>query len=86
LLKERGAEKSGYRGCLIGSLIGGGIGGYLGYSWSLTASNDVHGMASKMFGVMYGSIGFTVGTITGLSLVWFVDLFTRKREKDIDEF
>lgn len=86
MLKERGAEKSGYRGCLVGSLVGGVPGAYIALHLTQNSVREVQGFGASMFSVMYGSLGFIVGMVVGVLVVFVIDLFTRKREEDIDAF
>lgn len=87
ILKERGAERSGYRGCLIGALIFGAIGAYVAVSmFSSNAANAAPAMPAFLFQVMFGSVGFVAGGIVGTLVVFLLDLVTRKREREIDQF
>ena len=87
MLKERGAEKTGYRGCLVGLLVGGVVGGGVGYRvGALYVEQSAPAMPGVVMSVMFASVGFVVGALLGILVVWLIDLFTRKREQEADEF
>lgn len=87
MLKERGAEKTGYRGCLIGLVVGGLIGAMVTVMWSKQYTQaTAPDMPVVLMTAMFGSVGFVAGGIVGILLTFFFDLFTRKREQEEDEF
>lgn len=88
MLKERGAERSGYRGCLIGGVVFGVLGAILTV-WYTADYASVRGndqMPSFLFKVMFGSVGFIIGSLVGCLVVFLLDLVTRKKEIELDEF
>lgn len=88
ILKERGAERSGYRGCLIGALVFGAIGIYMSITMFDVAAiaSATPAMPAFLFQVMFGSVGFVAGAIVGTLVVFLLDLVTRKKEREIDQF
>ena len=87
MLKERGAEKTGYRGCLMGALVGGIIGAAIVVYWSLQYTRvSTPALPSTLLPVLFGFIGFVVGAVLGSLMVFLVDLVIRKREIEEDEF
>lgn len=86
LLKERGDERSGYRGCLVGS-VGFGLIGATGTIWFTRATvAQAPESASFMFAAVGGSVGFVAGAIIGGLVVFLFDLATRRKEHELDEF
>lgn len=87
ILKERGAERSGYRGCLIGGLLFGAIGAFVTVTmFGTNAAKATPEMPAFLFQVMYGSVGFVIGAIIGNVVIFLLDLVTRKKEREIDQF
>ena len=86
LLKERGAEKSGYRGCLFGGVTFGAVGAALAVWYTRDYATKSPEMSKFLFSVMFGSVGFVVGSLVGVLVVFLFDLATRKKEREIDEF
>lgn len=86
ILKERGAERSGYRGCLIGGVLFGIIGAIVTIYLTRDYAKAPNDMTAFMFNAMFGSVGFVVGGLVGCLLVFILDLLTRKKEREIDQF
>lgn len=87
LLKERGAEKSGYRGCLVSALVFGLIGGVIAIWWSRQyALETAPDMPVVLMSVMFGVVGFVAGGVVGVLMSFLLDLLVRKREHEEDEF
>lgn len=87
MLKERGAEKSGYRGCLISAAVAGLIGAIAGYIWGgHYASVNVPDMSAVLLQLMFGVVGFIGGSVVGVVFSFFLDLLVRRRETEEEEF
>ena len=87
MLKERGVEKTGYRGCLTGALVGGVIGAAGVVYWSLEYSRQTAtGLPPTLLPVVFGFIGFVAGAFLGSVVVFLADLVVRKRETEEDDF
>lgn len=87
MLKERGAEKTGYRGCLTGALVGGIIGAIVVVYWSCQyTQTSAPGLPPTLLPVLFGFLGFLAGAIMGSVVMFLLDLVVRKRESEEDEF
>lgn len=87
MLKERGAERTGYRGCLVGGVIFGLIGAIITYVYTLGYAQSTYpDMPQFLFPIMFGAIGFIAGAIVGCVVVFLLDVVTRKKESEADQF
>ncbi|MBM3464376.1 MAG: hypothetical protein FJX76_19960 [Armatimonadetes bacterium] len=87
MLKDFGAEKTGYRGCLVGFVVGGLIGAVVAFWFAAKYTQvNVPDMPVAVMSFAFGAVGFVVGGILGLIISFVVDLVTRKREKEEDSF
>jgi hypothetical protein len=87
LLKERGAERSGYRGCLVGGVAFGLIGAIVTYFYTQGyAASNYPDMPVFLIPIMFSAVGFVGGAVIGCLVVFLLDLVTRKKENELDEF
>jgi hypothetical protein len=88
LLKERGGERTGYRGCLVGTLVGGVICAAVAAIWSYNYTREsVSGLLpASLLPVLFGFVGFVAGGFAGGVVSLVLDVLARKKEDAEDEF
>ncbi len=87
MLKERGAEKTGYRGCLIWALVFGLIAAVVTWIYASRYTGDTApDMPFFIIPVLFASIAFVAGGIVGALLSLSYDFFVRRRETEEDNF